>query len=100
MEDYIVLVIGQDNKQLDAWLRDKVNEIGVDKCLYKPKELKLHVKGGHQDTVFYCHSKTQDMQCLQGFRGQYVVFLEGEYHSSLINQAVFRCARKGLVTND
>ena len=95
--DYIVLVVGQDFKQLDHWMESKRLEVG-DNHLYKPKERKLIVKQGFGDTIYYAWSKTQDYRNLQGFRGHYVIFLEGDYSSGLINTAVYRCARKGLIS--
>ncbi len=95
--DYTVLVVGQDFKQLDHWLEGKILEVG-DNYLLKPKDRKLIVKHEHGDTVYYTWSKTQDYRNLQCFRGHYVIFLEGDYPSGLINTAVYRCGRKGLIS--
>lgn len=94
--DYIVLVVGQDFEQLDHWMGSKRLEVG-DNCLYRPKERKLIVKHDFGDTMYYACSKTQDYRNLQGFRGHYVIFLAGDYPSELINTAVYRSARTGLV---
>lgn len=96
--DYIVLVVGQDFGQLTHWFASKMLEIGDGGYLFKPKEYKLTTKHEYGDTIYYGWSKTQDYRNLQGFRGHFVLFLEGEYPSGLINTAVYRCARRGLVS--
>lgn len=97
--DYIVLVVGQDFRQLDNWMENKRLEVG-DNHLYKPKERKLIIKHDSGDTIYYACSKTQDYRNLQGFRGHYVIFLEGDYSSELINTAVYRNSRRGLINDN
>lgn len=97
-DERIVLVVGQDFGQITHWMASKMLEVGDGNYVYKIKERKLHVKGEFEDIVYYSWSKTQDSRNLQGFQGHYPIFLAGEYSSELINRAVYRCARRGLVS--
>ena len=81
--------MGQSYEQVQEWLTNKAIELGEDNCKYVPKILTLETK----EDVHYGYSKDMEYHKLLAFKGDYVVFLEGEYPSDLINLVVYRCAR-------